>query len=235
MNNIKIYRIIFPNGKIYIGQTCQSLERRWRKGEGYKKCPYVYCAIQKYGWENTTHELIVDGLTQEQADELERELIAKYKAQDSKYGYNIQNGGGFSPRGLKNTDTHNIAIAKAKSVPVVCYDTKGNYIATFSSAKEAAKITKTLPQEISKVRNGKSKTAGGYVWRFIGDPFDKYQHTPFPNARCKTIMLTTTDGVKIYQNASEAERDTGIAHSQILKYCKGETRPRNKYKWEFAG
>lgn len=40
------------NGKVYIGQTIQSIENRWKNGNGYKPCTYFYKAIQKYGWEN---------------------------------------------------------------------------------------------------------------------------------------------------------------------------------------
>jgi predicted GIY-YIG superfamily endonuclease len=37
------------NGQIYIGQTCQNVNRRWRDGEGYKGSPYFYAAICVYG------------------------------------------------------------------------------------------------------------------------------------------------------------------------------------------
>ena len=44
------------NNKIYVGQTKQSLSRRFRhNGEGYKHCICFYNAIQKYGWDNFTH------------------------------------------------------------------------------------------------------------------------------------------------------------------------------------
>lgn len=233
MNDVKVYRITFPNGKVYIGQTRQRLERRWRNGSGYKECPYVYRAIQKYGWENTVHELVADGLTQDQADDLEHELIAECRAQDEDYGYNLQSGGGITRRGNKNSDTHNAAIAKSKSVPVVCYDKSGRFIAEFQSAKEAAEFAHVTPQEISKVRSGTSKSSGGYVWRFKGDPFDKFSFEP-SRGRLKRIALRTADGIRIFDNASEAERETGIAHSLILKYCKGEKHPRNHFRWEFS-
>lgn len=43
------------NGKTYIGQTCQSPERRWRNGDGYKHNLYFRRAIDKYGWDNFIH------------------------------------------------------------------------------------------------------------------------------------------------------------------------------------
>lgn len=57
------------NNKVYIGQTCQELSRRWRPhGEGYKDSPKFWTAIQKYGWENFAHEIIETDLTQEEAN-----------------------------------------------------------------------------------------------------------------------------------------------------------------------
>ena len=37
------------NGKVYIGQTKQSLKNRWSNGYGYRECPKFWRAIQKYG------------------------------------------------------------------------------------------------------------------------------------------------------------------------------------------
>ena len=60
MKKYKVYLFIFPNGKFYCGYTSQTLQRRWDNGNGYKKCPLVYKAIQKYGWDNITKKLIFD-------------------------------------------------------------------------------------------------------------------------------------------------------------------------------
>lgn len=46
-----VYCHTFPNGKRYIGITCDA-ESRWRDGNGYKKQKKIWRAINKYGWEN---------------------------------------------------------------------------------------------------------------------------------------------------------------------------------------
>lgn len=46
------------------------------------------------------------------------------------------------------------------------YDLNNNYISTYDSLLEAAKINNVCPQNISKVCKGKSKTCGGYVWKY---------------------------------------------------------------------
>lgn len=89
----KVYKHTSPSGKIYIGITGNSVERRWQQGKNYKTSTYFNNAINKYGWENIKHEVLFTGLTREQAENKEIELIKKYKSNNPKYGYNIENGG----------------------------------------------------------------------------------------------------------------------------------------------
>lgn len=81
------------NGKVYIGQTCQEVERRWGNGENYKPCTLFYRAIQKYGWDNFEHEVVQKELTLEEANNLEVNLIKEFKANDPSFGYNLKTGG----------------------------------------------------------------------------------------------------------------------------------------------
>ena len=57
------------NGKKYVGQTCQIPEKRWKNGNGYKRNPYFYNAIQKYGWDNFEHQILASDLTLEEASQ----------------------------------------------------------------------------------------------------------------------------------------------------------------------
>nr|DAQ81383.1 MAG TPA: intron associated endonuclease [Caudoviricetes sp.] len=88
-----VYKHIAPNGKVYIGITKQEPEQRWKNGNGYKTNEHFYRAILKYGWENIRHEIVANGLTKEQACDLEIELIAKYDSTNPKHGYNNTMGG----------------------------------------------------------------------------------------------------------------------------------------------
>lgn len=83
------------NGKLYIGQTCVvNVKRRWHGGANYTECPYFYNAIQKYGWDGFKHFVLIDNIkTLEEANEIEKYLINKYKTNDREFGYNIQEGG----------------------------------------------------------------------------------------------------------------------------------------------
>jgi hypothetical protein len=87
-----VYMHTTPNGKKYIGITQQHLKERWKNGKGYDT-QYFGKAVRKYGWENIKHEVLFENLTKEQAEQKEVELIAFYKSNDIRYGYNIENGG----------------------------------------------------------------------------------------------------------------------------------------------
>ena len=81
------------NSKLYIGITGQSFDQRCKNGEGNRKCTYFYNAIQKYGWVNFEHIILIDGLSKEMACICETYLINKYKTLDQNYGYNLTSGG----------------------------------------------------------------------------------------------------------------------------------------------
>jgi group I intron endonuclease len=92
MNFYSVYVHTTPNGKKYIGITSVSPKERWKKGKGYDT-QYFSKAIKKYGWDNIKHEILFENLTKEEAEKKEVELIAFYKSNDKRYGYNIENGG----------------------------------------------------------------------------------------------------------------------------------------------
>lgn len=89
----KIYCHTFPNGKKYIGQTIQEVQKRFRNGSGYKNCPYMYKAIQKYGWDSITTIILQECSTQEEANLAEQYYISYYDTTNETKGYNISKGG----------------------------------------------------------------------------------------------------------------------------------------------
>lgn len=85
----KIYKHTFPNGKVYIGQTKQELQNRFKQGYGYEACPLVWKAILKYGWDSVVTDVIEDNITTlEEANEKECYYIKLYNSTNPNYGYN---------------------------------------------------------------------------------------------------------------------------------------------------
>jgi group I intron endonuclease len=98
---IKIYKHTNKlNSKCYIGITKMKVERRWKKGNGYKSQKIFYGAIKKYGWDNFKHEIIevVDSL--EEALKKESYYIKLYNS--IKKGYNSSQFGNNNYKRDKN-------------------------------------------------------------------------------------------------------------------------------------
>lgn len=81
------------NGKMYVGITRFTPEKRWKDGRGYKTQIVFHRAIQKYGWENFYHERVASGITKEEAENFEKLLISKFDLTNPKHGYNQSIGG----------------------------------------------------------------------------------------------------------------------------------------------
>ena len=118
-----IYSHTSPKGKVYIGLTKHKNEaERWRSnGRGYRMHTVFSKAIKKYGWDNFEHKIVRTGLTLEEAQALERELIAFYKS--LKMSYNMDDGGASNPKpaygnkgatGMKRI--HNEELGQEKNV-----------------------------------------------------------------------------------------------------------------------
>ncbi len=134
------------NGKKYVGIT-NNPARRWSgNGKNYEQCPRFRDAIAKYGWDNFTHEFLEEGLTIDEANQLEREYIAKYKTQDGRYGYNISPGGQYVPSMLgkhHSEETKQKMRLAALGHPV--------------SDEQKQKISEALIGKMRGKRNGKSR------------------------------------------------------------------------------
>lgn len=225
------------NQKIYVGLTKQNPLTRWRsKGEGYKKQPKFWNAIQKYGWDNFEHIILKTNLTADEASQLEKELIKSFNSVQN--GYNADEGGiitNHSPETIKKIKnamigkTHSqqtknkISNSKYKEKKaIICIETKKEYL----SASDAMKETGIDKSSISKACYGTIYTAGGYHWCFKGEEPEIKK-----DKRLKPVICITTG--KIYSSISEAARDTNSDPSNIKKVCDGKYKTTNKLKWKY--
>lgn len=239
------------NGKRYIGKKVYDKAGRWKQylGSGI----HLKRAIDKYGKQNFTKEIIENCSTRKSLNEREKYWIDFYDAIDRDDFYNIASGGdggdvrvGYSdvqfkrseefrkariretiPRGeescnsrlttmqvydiisrLKNNE-FNADIAKDYGVsdrtiddirlhktwrhltngmvfddisnrngkhskPIDIYDLNGNFVETLESARDA-EIKYGIPyRNVSQVCNGQKRQSHGYICRFAGENFYKY-------------------------------------------------------------
>ena len=140
------------NNKVYIGSTSLKPEYRWNHGRGYCTQPYFWEEIQKYGWDNFTHEIMCDGLNKEEALAKEKELISYYNSENPEKGYN------------KIGALHQVKAESKQGVRRAVYCVE--LTTTFNNATQAAKELGLNNSHISAACKGSRKTCGGYHWRF---------------------------------------------------------------------
>lgn len=146
MNNYTVYKHTTPAKKVYIGITSNDVERRWQGGRNYKNNKYFTNAIKKYGWNNIKHEILFTDLFKEEAESKEIELIKKYKSNNIKYGYNIENGGNATGK-LSEETKRKISLAN-----------KGrHFIGRKHTEEEKQRVSNKLKGRVSPMK-GKHQT-----------------------------------------------------------------------------
>lgn len=109
-----VYKIINKiNNKIYVGQTTETLKKRFKRHCGYQlnNDDHLHRAMKKYGIENFSIELIEEVNNQEELDEREYYWIQYYNAINE--GYNIKDTKGKCG-GDTLSNNKNLKIIKQK-------------------------------------------------------------------------------------------------------------------------
>lgn len=230
-----VYIHIFPNGKVYIGQTKQTTAQRWIRGKGYKG-QLVERAIKKYGWDNIEHKVLYSGLTEEEANEVEIRLISEYNSTDENFGYNLLNGGKGKGQNLRHSSEHYKKISEINSKEVDCYKKDGSYVATFRSVTAAADFVRGGFKVISACCNGNKKSGYGFIWRFKGDSFDKYDTENHKGGvKGFPVNVFSSDGELLgcFKNIKSASACFGIREEKISSVCKGKIQNINGLIFKF--
>lgn len=219
------------NGKQYIGQTTQTIYRRWitHKSESklIKNNRYLYNAFEKYGFDNFE---ITEIIKYEHSDinklfdelnKIEIYYIDKLKTLKPN-GYNMSLGG-------KN----HFSIDLLK--PVYQFDLDGNFINCYHSISEASEITETDGSAIVKVCKGKAKSTNKYIWSYNSyvniENYKKYISS------CKTICQYDLSGnfINKFNSIKDAANKYNLSRSNISNTCNGINNSCGGYVWRYEG
>ena len=225
-----VYKHTSPNGKIYIGITHQKPEKRWLCGYGYKSNHHFWNAISKFGWNNFDHEIIASGLTQKQAEQMEKDLVRKYNSTDKNFGYNVAEGGHVlteasrkkigdtrKERGIKpwNTGRH----LEQKTKDKISRANKGNrnHVVWTEEQKEKVRATKAGEKNPN-----------------YGKPMREETKQRLLAVNEIPVVQICDDGERVYSSAKEAGDKTGIANCNITRVCKGQRATAGGFAWRYA-
>ena len=207
------------NNKRYVGITSKLPEKRWgNNGNGYRKNQHFWKAIQKYGWENFQHEVLLTCVTKECACDIERCLIKYYKTDNPLYGYNLTSGG---DKGCTYSEESRRKISEAR---------KGKYTGEdspmFGISPKERMDEKTYQQWLYKQQNNKPRGENHPMFgvspkeRMDEETYIQWREKRYDSPKNISVKCIETD--KVYKSAREAERETGIGHSSIMKSCTSE-------------
>ena len=194
-------------------------------------------AIKKYGWDNIEHIVLYEGLTDEEATEIEINLIEQYKSTDKEHGYNISRGGDLWMKGVRHSKEHNQKISDSHKKRVCSYSRDGRLVATYESIMDAAESVKGSFRVISSCCNGTKKSGYGHIWRFENDAFDKYEtENKKGGVKGNPVIVFNLEGEILgsFLTAKAASKATGIREDVIGWICKGMKEEKNGLVFRYA-
>lgn len=133
------------NGLIYIGQTKQTLEQRdYKHLSQLNDNTYFHRALQKYGRENFSLELVEDNIPLELLDEKEKYYIDFFESfYTTGKGYNLTQGGQWG------SSTQKLTISQAKEIKELILNSSKTF-------KEIGALYNVTIYAISDINRGKS-------------------------------------------------------------------------------
>jgi group I intron endonuclease len=221
------------NGKVYIGITSKSPERRWSNGIGYKANKHFWNAIQKYGWDGFSHEILFCGLSEEEAREKEIDLIDFYGS-CGENGYNLTIGGEGSS-GWKMTDEQKAKISEAhkgkKRPPHIAEMVRARSLGKKASPGARRKMSEA---RTGKVHTDETKQKLSKIMKDRG--FIPYAAIEAAAQKHKRPVAQYTIGgelVKVWPSAMDAEREGGFTHNSIAGCARGRIRHHKGFVWQY--
>lgn len=205
------------NGKRYVGITSLDVQNRWRNGNGYKTQVFGR-AISKYGWDGFEHEILYDGLSLEDAAQIEKRLISEWSTQNMLYGYNVTEGGnGIS--GFRFSEQSKIKMSESAKHRNICY----------SERKKHPPISEETRAKMSN--NNKGSGNPNYGRKHTDEELQKMS-----KAHSKKVAIIGEDGglVKVFESTKKASEYIGVHNSVVAKCCRGLFSTCGGYKVKYV-
>lgn len=224
-NTYKVYAHINKiNDKIYIGQTKYTLKKRYQK-TGYRGCRYFYNAIQKYGWENFDHIVLVENLSLEMSNIIEEELIKKYNTTNHNVGYNIAFGG-LNKRQSEETIKRRVEKIKGIKRNPLTDEQRRN----ISIGRTGVKVKPFTQEHRNKMSKSKLASKNPMYGKHMSDYTKEKLKEHYNN-----VFQYNIDGtfIREWKCASDASSELGVDVSNISRCCNNITKTSNGYIWRY--
>lgn len=176
----------------------------------------MFRAVLKYGWESIEHEILCEGLSKEQAESKEKELIKLYKSNNPAYGYNVESGGNLSKTLSETTKDklRHINLGKKHTE-----ETKKKFSESMKRAYAEGRRTMT-EEHLKKMRAGRR--------------YEKIWNKGLKIDTGRRVEQYTLSGeyVRSWMHVREAQEVLKIGH--IYDVCNGHRKTAGGYVWKYA-
>ena len=223
----KIYKIIFNNSPVYVGQTIKNLQERWNehrstglRTSGERLGFAIHAAMRKYGVDNFSISLIEE-VEENLLNEREKFWIKKLHTHISENGYNLTWGGEYRPDYIKTKCYQ--------------YNLEGNFLKEFPSITEAARIIDGNHENILKVMQGKLRIAYGFRWSYL--KLDKLE--PLPNNYTGSSKIVyqydlNYNLIRQFNSTKEAARYLNKSQGNISSAANGQRKTAYGFIWSYT-
>lgn len=112
---------------------------------------------------------------------------------------------------------------------VIQYSLEGKELKTYCSAKDAGYAVNVNPKMIMDVCSGNKRQCRAYIWRYVGDAFDKYDTTYY--ACVKIDKYSKKDGRYICTYNSINEANDSIYSGDVRSVLNNQAKSAGGYFW----
>lgn len=224
------------NGKRYFGITSVDVKKRWRNGFGYSENLPIGRAIRKYGWDAFSHEIIAESLSEDEAKQMEINLISKYQTQDDRFGYNICAGGDGVTGWHPSEETRQKISESRKGL---CGEKNANFghkwtdeMKKAASERKRANFKETTRQKMSEC----AKKRIGELNPFFGKHHNDETKKKISERQSRPVEMfdQSMTSLRVFPSIISAAMETGINKVAISNCCRGVTHTSGGFIWKYA-
>ncbi len=212
------------NGKIYIGQTTKTLERRMTQHKSSMNCGsqyYFHKALLKYGWDDFNF-VVLENVKNSELNESEIMWINASNSNNPDIGYNLNEGGmgqkgnhkKYQKKYRKWTEKSRIRASESQ-----LGEKNHNYGRHFSEEHREKIRVSNLGKNLGKVHTEEAKIRIGIRSKGNKNP----NASAIMNMDTKEIFLTIREAVDKY----------GLQSSNITKCCLGQRNICGGFHWAY--
>lgn len=123
---------------------------------------------------------------------------------------------------------------KLRARPISQYDLKGNFIRSWDCAMDAEKEINVNHANIASCCNGKSKSVGGYQWKYFNGNTSNISEAKRKSYNRRVIQFTKDRKyIKTWNSVTEAGNYYNLASGNIAKCCNGKINSCGGYIWKY--